>query len=216
MRAPSNSLRTCRSEATQPAPASMSSTCQSTPPTWTTSSSPSLVLTDTLNEEDRDGLGEWDGVMVRLDRGHGGVVVVIVSRRPVACSCVGERDGCGRRGAGFGRAGAGIGGCGSAGRAAGEEPAPAQDVDQRPAAQARKGPGGVDHPQLVVDVLAVAFGQDPEIVDPREPSARAGWAWGGQVQYEPAGRHTQRDDRFGQWACGPDRWGLRRVQAPPV
>src|SRR5664280_54614 len=23
------------------------------------------VLTDTLNEEDRDGLGEWDGVMVR-------------------------------------------------------------------------------------------------------------------------------------------------------
>src|SRR5664280_3080023 len=146
------------------------------------------LLTDTLNEEDRDGLGEWDGVMVRLDRGHGGVVVVIVSRRPVACSCVGERDGCGRRGAGFGRAGAGIGGCGSAGRAAGEEPAPAQDVDQRPAAQARKGPGGVDHPQLVVDVLAVAFGQDPEIVDPRGPSARAGWAWGGQVQYEPAGR----------------------------
>src|SRR5664280_1085272 len=47
------------------------------------------LLTDTLNEEDRDGLGEWDGVMVRLDRGHGGVVVVIVSRRPVACSCVG-------------------------------------------------------------------------------------------------------------------------------
>src|SRR5664280_1166637 len=25
------------------------------------------LLTDTLNEEDRDGLGEWDGVMVRLD-----------------------------------------------------------------------------------------------------------------------------------------------------
>src|SRR5664280_2028224 len=24
-----------------------------------------LMLTDTLNEEDRDGLGEWDGVMVR-------------------------------------------------------------------------------------------------------------------------------------------------------
>jgi len=26
---------------------------------------PAVLLTDTLNEEDRDGLGEWDGVMVR-------------------------------------------------------------------------------------------------------------------------------------------------------
>src|SRR5664280_1612584 len=154
---------------------------------WYPAESGDQLLTDTLNEEDRDGLGEWDGVMVTSP---GRSIVGMVALWWASCRgdrwrvrAAGGRDGCGRRVAGFGRAGAGIGGCGSAGRAAGEEPAPAQDVDQRPAAQARKGPGGVDHPQLVVDVLAVAFGQDPEIVDPRGPSARAGWAWGGQVQY---------------------------------